>query len=481
MHVLTLVVTMAFAGCAALAQAATDGNRPAAEAGCTDDGRPMVVGYFDHTAAWYRQRPGFRADQTLPHVWKAGNPDALVVLYNDISASVTQPGAADAPPTDVGKRIEARSADIAEYLEAANRNGRVKVLLQVPQVLVAQWTTDPKNRDLVREFIVRWSRYPALAGFYVFDEPDIKRLPVRTLQEVASLVKQHAPDGRNTVALSVAHASPTEVKPQIREYASASPRAFDVLLVNRYPVFRQYARVAGARSAIGKKLGLTDDKANRESLADNEFDNLQDYYDSLVTAATIPGLGTRPVYMSMQAYGLRDDCDGPACKAVNESKPRRSPTWNELLYLLTSIWMSGADGSVLYSHYYSLYDKALRTRLNNLEALMSRVYAYLPGCAPVAIDRKVKEGVMARYAGRPGAGKPEYLVIMHGIEGRTSVRIPLDGRNRPSDVEELHFDMQGRARKPAAGTGAAPAQATGGELRLSLQGYGVKIFRLRYD
>jgi hypothetical protein len=480
MHVRTWVMTTAFAGCVGLAQAATAGNRPAAEAGCTDAGRSMVVGYFDHTAAWYRQRPGFRAEQTLPHVWEPGNPAALVVLYNDISASVSPPAAADAPPTDVGKRIEARSADIAEYLEAANRNGRIKVLLQVPQVLVAQWTIDPKNRDVVRDFIVRWSRYPALAGFYVFDEPDIKRLPVRTLQEVASLVKQHAPEGRNTVALSVANASPTEVKPQIREYASASPRAFDVLLVNRYPVFRQYARAVGARSAsMGKKLGLTDDKANRENLADNEFDNLEDYYDSLVKVATMPGLGARPVYMSMQAYGLRDDCDGPACKAVNERNPRRSPTWNELLYLLTSIWMSGADGTVLYSHYYSLYDKALRTRLDNLEALMTGIYAYLPGCESVAIDRKATEGVMARYAGRPGAGKPDYLVIMHGIEGRTPVRISLDRRNRPSDVEELQFDTQGRARKPATGT--AVAKVAGDELRLSLQGYGVKIFRLRYD
>lgn len=481
MHVLTLMTATAFVGCAGLTQAATAGNRPAPEAACPRDVSPMVVGYFDHTAAWYRERPGFRADQTLPHVWKPGNPPALVVLYNDISAAVTKPGAADAPPTDVGKRIEARSADIAEYLEAANRNGRVKVLLQVPQVLVAQWTTDPKNRDLVREFIVRWSRYPALAGFYVFDEPDIKRLPVRTLQEVASLVKQHAPDGRNTVALSVAHASPTEVKPQIREYASASPRAFDVLLVNRYPVFRQYARVAGARSAIGKKLGLTDDKANRENLADNEFDNLQDYYDSLVTAATIPGLGTRPVYMSMQAYGLRDDCDGPACKAVNESKPRRSPTWNELLYLLTSIWMSGADGSVLYSHYYSLYDKALRARLNNLEELMTRVYAYMPECEPVAIAPKAQEGVIARYAGKAGARKPEYLVIMHGIQNRASIRISLNGRNRPSAVEELRFDPQGNASGAAPQTAIAAAKGGDNELRLSLQGFGVKIFQLRYE
>lgn len=463
-HMLPLVMVTALAGGMAHAQA---------PAGCPHDGKPMVVGYFDHTAAWYRQRPRFRTDQTLPHVWKAGHPEALVVLYNDI-----------APPAgagDVGKQIEARSADIADYLESAHRNGKVKVLLQVPQVLVKGWNEDPASRDLMRQFISGWSRYPALAGFYVFDEPDIKRIPVRTLQEVASLIKQHAPSGRNTAAISVAHSSSSEVKPQIREFTNASPRAFDAMLVNRYPVFRKYARPGAAKSpSMGAKLGLPADKAARENLADNEFANLEDYYDSLVTATTMPGLGDRPVYASLQAYGLRDDCDGPECKAVTERNPRRSPTWNEILYLFTSAWMSGADGAVLYSHYFSLYDKALRARLDNLEGLMTRVYAHLPECEAVPIEPGKAKSVLARFAGKPGSGKPDYLVVMYGLQGRTPVRISLAGRHRPTDVEELRFDEQGNSRDPALQSATAGAKGAR-ELRLSLQGFGVKIFRLRYE
>lgn len=479
-HILPIVMAAALTACANLAQAAAVSTRSAPEASCSQGGKRTVVGYFDHTAAWYRQRPRFQTNQALPHVWKAGNPDALVVLYNDISAPAAGEGTEESNLQAVGKQIEARSADIAEYLEAANRNGRVKVLLEVPRVPARRLADDPTSRELMQQFISRWSRYRALAGFYIFDEPELKRIPVRTLQEVASLVKQHAPDGRNTVALSVAHAGGRELKPLIRDYASASPRAFDVMLVNRYPVYRKYARLGTARSgAMSAKLGLTDDKAGRENLADNEFANLDDYYESLMAATALPNLAGRPVYVSMQAYGLRDDCDGPGCKAIKEHSPRRSPTWNELLYLFTSAWMSGADGAIFYSHYLSLYDKALRARLNNLEELIARVYAYLPDCESVAIEPKGNEGVIARYAGGPDAGKPEYLVIMHGMQGRTSLRIPLTG-HRPTEVEELRFDAQGNSSGSArrTATGAAGGRH---ELRLNMQGYGVTIFQLRYQ
>lgn len=479
---LLTVMASTLVGCAGLAHAADANSTTAGAASCPGNGKPMVVGYFDHTAAWYRSRPRFRSDQTVAHVWKSGNPDALVVLYNDIAGARRQGATDGATAQPLQRRIEDRNADISDYLETANKNGKVKVLLQLPDELVRRWSDDQTARDLLLEYISRWSRYPALAGFYLFDEPELKALPTSTLQEVTSAIKQHAPDGRNTAAISVAYSGKSDMNPRIRAYASATPRAFDVLLVNRYPIYRKYGLAGPGRSpAMGDKLGLSDEKAKRENLADNEFSNLDEYYPTLRKAVGLPGLAGRPIYMSMQAFGLRDDCDGPACKATREHNPRRSPTWNELLYLLTSIWMSGADGAVLFSHYFSLYDKALRARLDNLEKLMSRVYAYLPECEPVAIEPRAKEGVIARYAGRPGAGKPEFLVIMHDIQGRTSVRISLNSRNRPTRVEELRFDMQGNSGGAAGQTATAAANVDGNELRLSLQGFGVKIFQLRYE
>jgi hypothetical protein len=457
-----------------------------------DDGKPMVVGYFDHTAAWYRRQPQLRVNETVAHVWNVEGKDAIVVLYNDIAAGRVKESTDEDQLANVHRRIEERTADIASYLKAANANGNVKVLLQVPTELVDRWATDTATKVALRDYVKRWSREAALAGFYLYDEPELRGIAVRTLQQIAGVIKQHAPSGRNSAVLSVAYSAVADDKPLLRAYASATPRAFDALLVNRYPIYRAYGVVARAgKGSMGAKLGLTDEKARRENLRDNEFANLDDYFDSIVAAAHVPNLNGRPVYASMQAYGLRDDCAGPACKATKERNPRRSPTWNELLYLFTSVWMSGADGAVLYSHYFSLYDKALRIRLDNLEQLMPGVFRNMPACEPAVILQEVRgtthsgagtpDGVTARYAAMAKSGKPDYLVVRQGRGDRASVRIVFDPELRVTKVDELRFDAQGNPVRPLQRSVEDGADGVSRSLRLDMEGFDVKILRLNYE
>ncbi len=463
-------------------------------ASCSRSGKPMVVGYFDHTAAWYRRQQGFRAEQTAALAWGARDQDALIVLYSDISAQ--REGQREGESADEGlqatrQRMEERSADIASYLATANRLGNVKVLLQPPPELARYWASNPETAVVLREFVKRWSREPALAGFYVFDEPELNAIPARTLQEMTGVIKKHAAQGRNTAAISIASSAIAEDKPLLHAYLNASPRSFDVMLVNRYPVYRAYGAVGRkGGNSMGAKLGFSADKAQRENLTDNEFANLNDYYDSVAAASRLPQLAGRPVYASLQAFGSRDDCDGPACKATQERRPRRSPTWNELLYMFTSVWMSGADGAVLYSHYFSLYDKALRKRLDNLEPLMSRVFSNLPGCkSGVTVQSATRgpgsaargtEGVLAYYATKTNARKPDYLVVMHSRPDRAVVRILFDPNLGITQVNEQRFDAQGIPLDSSRQAINARAGDRGPAMDLTVNGFGARIFKLGY-
>src|SRR5262245_61594785 len=161
-RLLLILMAAANVGCANLAHAAANEARSDRAASCPGNGEPMTVGYFDHTAAWYRGHPRFRAEQSLPHVWSTANPGALVVLYSDIAANRTEDVLQAAAIEALRRNMETRSADIADYLEAAAKNGKVKVLLQLPPDLVARWADEPSMRDLLGEYVSRWSRYPAL-------------------------------------------------------------------------------------------------------------------------------------------------------------------------------------------------------------------------------------------------------------------------------------------------------------------------------
>jgi hypothetical protein len=461
----------------------------AAAPACADSGTPvpMVNGYFDHTADWYRRSKRFSVEQSAARSWSSRETVATVVLYNDIRGIGTVSDNA-AAPAEIRKRIAERAADIGDYLDAAARNGKVRVLLQLPDEIVERWATDQAAMAaLLQEFITAWRERPALAGFYVYDEAELHGIPAATLQAIAAAIRRHARPGGNQVVFSVAYSAVAQRKPLLLAYAAANPSAFDAILVNRYPVYRAYGS-GEADPAFGtSKLGLDAAKAQRENLIDNEFSNLGNYFDSLVAARRVAGLEGRPIYASMQAYGLRDDCDGPSCVPVKERKPRRSPTWGELLHMYASVWISSLDGALLYSRYFSLYDPALQKRLANLEKLMPQVFRNLPSTGPgIEVRRASGKGsapaeAQARYAPDPQGGKSYYLVAVSTRKGAQSIQVLLDPGLRVTRIEELRFDAQGNALGPARTPFRAGSNGGARELPIELEGFAARIFQLRYD
>lgn len=475
---------------AALAPAGGPAGAQSNSQSCAAGGKPMVVGYFDHTAAWYRRQTKLKPNQIAPLAWQPPPQGGIVVLYSDVSTVKTEEDAGPVSIEEIRSRMQEREADIEGYLNAARKNGSIRVRIQVPPDIVSHWATEPKTRDVLREFVKRWAGHPATAGFYLFDEPELSDVPASTLAEIAGVVRELAP--KSLLSISVASSAIAENKPILRAYADSNPRIFDEVLVNRYPVYRAYSAASlKGGTGMSTKLGLESAKAGRENLMDNEFQNLRDYYDSLVASTRFPGLAGRPVYASLQAYGLRDDCDGPECKATRERKARRSPTWNELLYMYGSVWMSGVEGAVLYSRYFSLYDGALRKRLDNLEGLMGPVFGVLPGChSDVTVrsttssskaSQRGQASVVARLASAPGSKAPGYLVVLHRSANQESVRVQLDDAPGVKTAEELRFDAQGKTLEPARQTLEDGKGAGGRALQLQLDGVGVRLFRLTYD
>lgn len=449
---------------------------------------PMVNGYFDHTADWYRRSKRFKVEQSVAYAWNNPGAAATVVLYSDvrgIGADVVDGEAAAA----IRARIAERSKDIGEYLDAAARNGNVRVLLQLPDEIVERWAGSPAAMGTVlQEFIAAFRDRPALAGFYVYDEAELHDIPTPTLQAVAAAIRKHARPNGNRVVFSVAYSAVAKSKSLFLAYAAARPTTFDAILVNRYPIYRSYGSGEADTRFATQRLGLDESKARRENLQDNEFANLGNYYDSLVAGRGIPGLDGRPVYAAMQAYGLRDDCDGAACVPVKERKPRRSPTWGELLHMYSAMWVAGLDGAILYSRYFSLHDAALQKRLASLEKLMPAVFANRPVAGPgIELRKGAGKGggepatAHARYAPDPQGGKSYYLAVVPTRKGGQDVRVLIDARLRITTVEEMRFDAQGNALTPANPPLRRGRDGFAEEMELDLQGFAVRLFRLRYD
>ncbi len=463
---------------------AAGGDAAAANHACARADKPMAVGYFDHTAAWYRRQPNLDPGQMAARAWHAPASGGIIVLYSDVAATKADGAGGGTQADALRGRMQDRSKDIEDYLDAARENGTLKVRIQVPPDIVTHWA-DPGMRGLLDQFVKQGAAHPAAAGFYLFDEPELSGISAATLAEVAAEIRRVSP--RSLLSISVASSAVSEDKPVLRAYADADPRIFDELYVNRYPVYRSYGGATAGNGAMNAKLGLSAEKSGNETLADNEFRNLGDYYDSLVAATQIPGLAGRPVLASLQAYGLREDCHGQDCKATRERKARRSPTWNELLYMYAAVWSSDMDGAVLYSRYFSLYDTALRARLDNLEALMGPVFGMPADCgAGVAVQeqstaRRQRRGtpapVLARLTRGPG-GTPAYLVVVNPAARALKARVEFDAAGAATRAEELRFDASGRPLDPAA---VSLAGGNGGKrraLELELAGFAVRIFRL---
>ena len=111
-----------------------------------------------------------------------------------------------------------RESHIGPYLDEAARHN-IRVLVEPNR----RWI-DTANWDSLREFVKKFKDYPALYGWYLFDEPDVNDISPTKLQNAYLAVKKEDPNHPIAVAF-------------VTKIVSGYYKAFDIMMFDRYPCY----------------------------------------------------------------------------------------------------------------------------------------------------------------------------------------------------------------------------------------------------
>ena len=227
---------------------------------------------------------------------------------------------------------------IRAYLDRAFAKD-IKVLLEL-------FRDDIKNDNLVEitKFVRTFKDHPAVYGWYVFDEPTVKKVRSEKFQPVYKIIKTETP--QKPVALLF--------YPEVK-YPPAIPYSsywdvFDIFMGEWYP------------SRVGQ----------------SEFHDLELFGSSLRRAKDFSG--SNPFITVLQAFGRDDDI------AVNRTTEWRYPTFKEQRYLIYNAILAGTKGLFFYA-----YHRASSSWTNNiLMPLIKELKVYLPAIINGLETDKVK-------------------------------------------------------------------------------------------
>jgi len=110
---------------------------------------------------------------------------------------------------------------ISTYLNAAAETG-LGVALQIPSDFV-----EKGNLDAIGSWVGRFRDHPAVECWYLFDEPDVHKIPPERLATAASLLRSEG--GGKPIAVTFYH-------PEIAEKKYFG--SFDIFWINYYPVLK---------------------------------------------------------------------------------------------------------------------------------------------------------------------------------------------------------------------------------------------------
>lgn len=186
---------------------------------------------------------------------------------------------------------------IQAFLDASKKT-RVKILLEISRPLI-----ESENISGVKDFIRTYKNHPSVYGWYLYDEPEIKKptpLSPDLLKNVYKAIKEE--DKSKPVALVFA-----DIK-KIEPYTDA----MDILMWDRYPCeegVAEFQWVSSYRNALNKVISLADVK-------NKKFWNV------------------------LQAYS-------------GNQTDYRLPTKLEFRYMFYLSVLTGADGLLFWIHYLS--------------------------------------------------------------------------------------------------------------------------------
>ncbi|WP_228058378.1 glycoside hydrolase family 2 TIM barrel-domain containing protein [Nostoc sp. LEGE 12447] len=215
-------------------------------------------------------------------------------IYNiDVSTQVSSKGI-DLLIPYVG---EADKEKIQAFLDTSKKAG-VKVLLEIYRPLV-----ESENILGVKHFIRTYKNHPSVYGWYLYDEPEIKKptpLSPDLLKKIYQAIKEE--DNSKPVALVFA-----DIK-KIESYADT----MDILMWDRYPC----------------EEGVS------------EFEWVLSYRKALYKVISLAYVKKKKFWNVLQAY------------SKNQFK-KRLPTKREFRYMFYLSVLTGADGLLFWTHYLS--------------------------------------------------------------------------------------------------------------------------------
>ncbi|MHC5821575.1 MAG: glycoside hydrolase family 2 TIM barrel-domain containing protein [Nostoc sp.] len=186
---------------------------------------------------------------------------------------------------------------IQAFLDASKKTP-IKILLEIPRPLI-----ESENISEVKDFIRTYKNHPSVYGWYLYDEPEIKKptpISPTLLKNVYKAIKEE--DKSKPVALVFG-----DIK-KIEPYTDA----MDILMWDRYPC--------------------------EEGVA--EFQWVSSYREALYKVISLADVKNKKFWNVIQAY------------SENQSH-KRLPTKPELRYMFYLSILTGADGLLFWIHYMS--------------------------------------------------------------------------------------------------------------------------------
>lgn len=212
---------------------------------------------------------------------------------------------------------------ISTYLDAAAAAG-VKIMLPVNPNLEQVKAGDVAQ---IKEKIRTFKNHPAIYGWYIADEPDLRQTPAKLLVSVYQAVKEEDPTRPIAIAFN------TNLS-RIKKYADA----YDILMYDKYPCLEGYP----------------------------EFSSSPPYVNIDFLGERIPQIGNYAKNNNKLFF--------PIVQAFGKRHRKRFCSGAEMKYLIYMSLLSGADGLFFYAYH--------RTEQSWLDSILlpltEELHTYLP-------------------------------------------------------------------------------------------------------
>ena len=195
---------------------------------------------------------------------------------------------------------KSEAIEVKAFLDRASGAG-IKVLVEIPRLQVKR-----DHRWLITQFVKKLKSHPALAGWYLYDEPEYVQLSPRLLERVYGAIKTEDPE--HTIAIAFGKLN------RVRNYL----KALDTVVYFNYPCYDDTPQFCNFESS---GFGQLSANAAQFAKAQKNF------------------------WMVLQGYG--EDKNG---KPRNN---RRLPSFEEERYMIYSSILARTNGLLFWAHYLS--------------------------------------------------------------------------------------------------------------------------------